>query len=105
MRQRYKNRAIKLISLGILLNVAFIVLIILRKHGIPDGVVAVGAVVLGAVGSILYVQGCVALAEAKGYTGAEVVAIIIISYCCFLPLMIFIPLVLLFGIRDKTSDK
>jgi drug/metabolite transporter (DMT)-like permease len=83
--------------------ILLVVLVVLRKHGIPDGVVAVGAVLLGAVGSIFYIQGCIALAEAKGYTGAVVASVIIASYC-FLPLLFVIPLVLFFGLKDKTKD-
>jgi hypothetical protein len=105
MRPQHQSRAIKLLSLGFSLIVALVVLVVLRKHGIPDGVVAVGAVTLGIVGSILYIQGCIALAEAKGYPGASVAAIIIVSYCCFAPLMLFIPLVLIFGLKDKTQSR
>jgi hypothetical protein len=105
MRRRDRNRAIKLLSVGLLLIVALIVLIVLRKHGIPDGVVAVGAVALGISGSILYIQGCIALAEAKGHSGASVAAIIIVSYLCFAPLMLFIPLILIFGLKDRTGNR
>ena len=92
MRLNYRNRAIKHLSLGMLLIIALVVLVILRKHGIPDGVVAIGAVALGIGGTIFYIQGCIALAEAKGYSGASVAAIIFVSYLCFAPLMLFIPL-------------
>jgi hypothetical protein len=105
MRVRYRNRAIKLLSLGILMIVLLIALVLLRKHGIPDGVVAVGAVLLGVVGSIFYIQGCIALAEAKGYTGVVVAAVIIVSYFCFAPLLLVIPLVLFFGLKDKTHGR
>jgi hypothetical protein len=105
MRLRYRNRAIKLLSLGIVMIAALIILIMLRKHGIPDGVVAVGAVALGIGGSIFYIQGCIALAEAKGYAGASVAAIIIVSYFCFMPLLLFIPFIVLFGFKDKTGSR
>jgi hypothetical protein len=105
MRIRYRNRAIKCFSIGIALIACLIFLITFRKHGIPDGVVAVGAVLFGAVGSILYIQGCIALAEAKGYSGGSVAAIIIVSYFCFAPLMFFIPFILLFGFKDKTKNR
>jgi hypothetical protein len=85
--------------------VLLIALVLLRNHGIPDGVVAVGAVLLGIVGSIFYIQGCIALAEAKGYTGAVVAAVIIVSYFCFVPLLLVIPLVLFFGLKDKFGEK
>ncbi len=80
-------------------------LILSRNQGIPDGVIAVLAVISGAVGSIFYVQGCVALAEAKGYTGAAVAGMIVIAYFCFLPLFFIIPLVLILGLKDKTQDR
>jgi hypothetical protein len=105
MITRKRNRAIKLLSLGFLLILLLIVLILLRKHGIPDGVIAVGCVLFGALGSIFYIQGCIALAEAKGHSGAVVAAVIIVSYCCFAPLLFLIPVVVLFGLKDQTKDK
>jgi hypothetical protein len=111
MRLKYRNRAIKFLSLGILMIASLVTLILLRKHGIPDGVVAVGAVALGIGGTIFYIQGCVALAEAKGYSGASVAVIIIGTYLfsfifyLLLPLILFIPLVILFGFKDKTRER
>ena len=105
MIKRYRNRAIQKLSIGFSLILILAVLVLLRKHGIPDGVIAVAAVLLGAVGSILYIQGCIALAEAKGHSGAVVAAVIIVAYCCFAPLLFLIPLILLFGLKDQTKDK
>lgn len=105
MRIKYRNRAIKLIGLGITMIVALVFLVVLGRHHIPDGVIAVLGVLLGIGGSIFYIQGCIALAEARGYTGASVAAIIIVSYLCFAPLLLFIPLILLFGFKDQTRDR
>lgn len=105
MRPHQRNRAIKLIGLGLLLIGSMIALIVLRRLGIPAVVVAIGAVVLGVFGSILYLQGCIALAEAKGHTGASVAAIIIISYFCFFPLLPFIPLIVMFGLADRNRSR
>jgi len=105
MRLRYRNRAIKLISLGFVLIVALIALVVFGKHHVPDGVIAVVAVLFGIGGSIFYIQGCIALAEAKGYTGGSVPAMIIVSYFCFLPLLLFIPLIILFGFKDRYQNR
>ena len=105
MRLKYRNRAIKLLSLGFVLIVALIALVIFGKHHVPDGVIAVVAVLFGIGGSIFYIQGCIALAEAKGYTGGSVPAMIIVSYFCFLPLLFFIPVIILFGFKDRYRDR
>ena len=101
----YRNRAVKQIGLGILLIALLVVLVLLRHHGVPDGVIAIGALVLGIFGSLFYIQGCIALAEAKGHTGASVAAMIIVCYFCFFPLLPFIPLILLFGMNDRTQTQ
>jgi len=105
MRRRYRNRAGSKLLLGGLMIAVLAALVALRKHGIPDGVVAVGAVALGVLGSIFYIQGCTALAEAKGYHGSTILAIIIFSYACFFPMMLFIPLIIFFGFKDRTSSR
>jgi hypothetical protein len=105
MIKRYRNRAIKKLSVGLSLILMLTVLVLFRRHGIPAGIIAVGAVILGAGGSIFYIQGCIALAEAKGHSGSTVAAIIIVSYFCFAPLLLLIPLIVLFGLRDQTKDR
>lgn len=105
MRTSYRNKAIKLLSLGFTLIVALIILLVFGRHHIPGGVVALIGLILGVGGTIFYIQGCVALAEAKGYSGAAVPVMIIVFYFCFLPLLPFIPLVLLFGFKDKCKRR
>jgi hypothetical protein len=105
MRLKYRNRAIKLLSLGLVLIASLIVLLIFGTHHISDGVIALVGLMLGAGGSIFYIQGCIALAEAKGYTGASVPVMIIVSYFCLLPVLPFIPVIILFGFKDKYRDR
>jgi len=105
MRIEFRNRATKLISFGLLLIAALAVLVVFGKDRIPDVVVVVGAVLLGTFGSICYIQGCIALAEAKGYFESSVPVMITLSFFFFLPLLFFIPLFLLYGLKDRDRGR
>jgi Na+/H+-translocating membrane pyrophosphatase len=76
MITRYRTRAVKRLALSGLLIVLIPLLVGLRAAGLPDAVVAVGAVLLGTFALVVYVQGNIALAEAKGYDSSVVAAII-----------------------------
>jgi hypothetical protein len=98
MITRYRNRAIRGIALGLLMFGLVASLIALRKCGMPEVIVLLGAILLGIYGVILYLRGCIALAEAKGHTGLA--GIMLIS--AFLPGAIFLlPLVLILMLEDR----
>jgi hypothetical protein len=115
MKVKFRNRAILLIGLAILMFATLAGVVALRKHGIPDGLIAVCAVCLGIGGAILYLQGCIALAEARGHNGPAVASIVILIYACgaggaylspvlgagFLTLLLIVPLIVLIGTTDK----
>ena len=95
------------------------VLVCLRKRGIPDGVLAVSAIVLGIGAAVFFLQGCIALAEARGHNGAIVAAMVLLIYLCgglgawlapalgfaFWGLLLLLPLLVLAGFKDKFKKR
>ena len=105
MITRYRTRAVKRLALSGLLIVLIPLLVGLRAAGLPDAVVAVGAVLLGTFALVVYVQGNIALAEAKGYDSSVVAANIMVASICLGGLFFVMPLILLFGLKDKTGRR
>ena len=102
MITRHRNRAIKRLGLSFSLLILLVVLVGTRALGLPAALIAVGAVLLGTFAVVFYVQGNIALAEAKGYDGSVVAAIIIVACLCLGGLFFAMPLIIFFGLKDKT---
>jgi hypothetical protein len=104
MITHYRNRAFK--QLGISFSLLLFTLIFcvgLHAAGFPKALVAVSAVITITFAFVFYVQGNIALAEAKGHDGSVVAAIIIVACLCLGGLFFAMPLILLFGLNDKTK--
>jgi hypothetical protein len=101
----YKNKAIKRLSISFLLFVLAIFLIGMRASGFPEVIFAVGMILLLTFTFIFYVQGNIALAQAKGYDGSVVAAVVIVAALCFGFLFFAMPLILLFGLKDKSPKR
>lgn len=102
MITRYRNHGIMGIALGFLMFGLLVLLIVLRKSGLPDVIVVLGAILLAIGGIILYLRGCISLAEAKGHTGGGVTASIIMSV--LLPgAILVLPIVLVLILEDKNK--
>ena|SRR5437762_12094100 len=102
MITRYRNRAIKRLSLSLFFVLIVVSLIMLRTLGLPDAVAVMGGITFGTFAILFYVQGNIALAEAKGYDSSIVAVIILASFFCFfLGLFFIMPLILYFGLKDK----
>jgi hypothetical protein len=67
--------------------------------------IAVGAVTLGTFSVVFYIQGNIALARAKGYDDSSVAAIIIVSGVCLMGLFYAMPLIIFFGLKDRTKSR
>ena len=106
MITRHRNRAIKHLSLSFSLLILLVVLLAgARALGLPDALTAVGGILLGTFAIVFYVQGNIALAEAKGYDGSVVAAIIIVATLCLGGLFFAMPLIIFFGLKDKTKSR
>jgi hypothetical protein len=101
----YRNKAIKLLGLSFALLLLMFVVIGLRAAGLPAALVAVGVVILATFSVVFYVQGNIALAKAKGYDGSVVAAIIIVASLCLGGLFFAMPLIILFGMKDKNKAR
>jgi hypothetical protein len=66
--------------------------------------VVLGAILLATAGIILYLRGCITLAEAKGHTGGGVTAAIIVSTFCLPGVMFLLPIVLALVLEDRTGS-
>lgn len=84
-----------------LLLVFSVVIFSLKRKGAPDAVLAVVSLTSILFALILYIQGNIALAEAKGHHGSVVAAIIIVSCICLGGLFFAMPLIILFGLEDR----
>ena len=104
MITRYKKRAFR--DLGISF-VFFILLILLGgfRPVIPKFIFAVVTALVLPFMLIFYVQGNIALAKARGYEGAVVFPIILVGTCCCGAFFFAMPLIIYFGLEDKTGAK
>ncbi len=105
MITRHRNRALKQLGISFALLVLTILLIGTRTLGVPAALVAVGAILLGTFALVFYVQGNIALAQAKGHDGSVVAAIIIVASLCLGGLFFAMPLIILFGLKDRTRTR
>lgn len=105
MIQRYKKRAIKHIVTGILIIASIGFLLLFKKIGLPDAVGGACGVIMLIIGGVFYIRGCLSLCKAKGYSGASVLPILVFSFFCCLPFILFIPVIIYFGLTDKTGTR
>jgi drug/metabolite transporter (DMT)-like permease len=105
MISHYRNTALKQLGLSILFLVLLFVLAGLQPYGIPKVVIAIGCVLLGTFSFYFYGVGSVTLAKAKGYDDTVVLAIIVVGFLCLAGLLYVIPLIILFGLKDRTKPK
>jgi len=103
MITRLRNKAFKRLGLSLSLLILTFVILSLRSAGLPEALVAVAAIISVTFSVILYVQGNIALAEAKGHHGSSVAAIIIVASLCLGGLFFAMPLILLFGFEDRNK--
>jgi len=66
MIARQRNKALKQLTISFGLVVLTVLLAGARTLGVPAALVAVGAILLGTFALVFYVQGNIALAQAKG---------------------------------------
>lgn len=104
MIPRYRNRALKQLGLSFLLLVLMFVFVGMGAY-VPKVVIAVSCIILGTFSFYFYGVGSVTLAKAKGYDDTVVLAIIIVSFLCLSGLLYTIPLIILFGLKDRTKPR
>ena len=106
MIRRHRQKAIEHLSISFALFLLAMVLIVLRaNHFIPEMIFAVAMILVGTFGFIFYVRGNLALAHAKGYDDSVVLVIIIAAALCSGCLFFAMPLILIFGLKDKTGSR
>ena len=101
MIPRYRNKAFKRLSVSFLLVVLTFLLLSQRGFSLPSALVAICVILLATFAVVFYIQGNIALAEAKGYDSSVVAAIIIVSALCTGGLFFGMPLIILFGLKDR----
>ena len=100
---RLRNKAFRRLGLSFSLLILTLVIVSLRRAGLPEALVAVAAIISITFAVVLYVQGNIALAEAKGHHSSAVAAIIIVASLCLGGLFFAMPLILLFGFEDRNK--
>lgn len=103
MITRLRNKALERLGVSFLLLVFAVVLLSLKRRGVPDAILAVGSITSVIFAFVLYVQGNIALAEAKGHDGSVVAAIVIVACLCLGGLFFAMPLIILFGLEDRNK--
>jgi hypothetical protein len=106
MIQHYKKQAIKRMVTGLLVIACIGLLLLFKKLGMPENALTdTCGVTLLIVGGIYYIWGCLSLCKARGYSGASILPILILSFICCMPFILFIPVVIYFGLTDKTGTR
>ena len=105
MITQHRNRAIKRLGISFLFLILGIFLLGMRTSGFSRELIAVGVILLITFAFVFYVQGNIALAEARGYDGSVVAAIIIVASLCLGGLFFAMPLIIFFGLKDKTKRR
>ena len=101
----HRNNAFKRLGLSFGLLVCIVLLVGTQALGVPKVLIAVGAVILATFSVVLYIQGNIVLARAKGYDDSAVAAIIIVSGLCLMGLFYAMPLIIFFGLKDRTKSR
>lgn len=99
-----RNKAIQRLGFSFASFVLTIALF-LTGTSLPKALVGAAAVPLITFTLIFYIQGNIALAQARGYDGSVVAAVIIFAALCLGWLFFAMPLILLFGLKDKTKRR
>ena len=106
MIPHYRNRALKQLGLSFSFLVLMFILVGLRADiPVPNVIIAIGCILLGTFSFYYYGVGSVTLAKAKGYDDTVVLAIIIVSFLCLSGLLYTIPLIIFFGLKDRTKPR
>jgi hypothetical protein len=105
MITKYRNRAALRLSIGFCMFFGGLCVVVLTQHGPSERIGGFFGVVSGGVGYLLFVFGCVDLLKAKGYDSSISLAFIIPAVCCSLAFIFFAPLVIIFGLQDKTKNR
>ncbi len=100
-----RNKALKRLGLSLLLLVMTALLAFTSFFGIPQTVIAVGAILLLTFAFVFYIQGNIALANARGYDDSSVAAIVITAVLCTGGLFFMMPFILFFGFKDRTKHR
>ena len=100
-----RNRALKQLGIAFVLLVLTCSVFVAGALGMPDMVVALGAILFGTFALIYYVKGNVSLAEARGHSGSAVAAIIIVASLCLSLLFFAMPLIIFFGLEDREKRR
>ncbi len=100
-----RNRAVKRLGISFLFLVLATFLLMMRGSGLPRALLAAGGIVLFTFAFVFYIQGNIALAEARGHDSSVVAAIIIVASLCLGGLFFAMPLILFFGLKDKTKGR
>lgn len=99
-----KSGSLKLVFGFGLLFLSFVVLALTAKTDARKLGEFIG-IVVGLVGYLIFAYGCSDLLKARGYDSSMALAFIIPVLCCG-PIFIFIaPIVIFFGLKDKTKRR
>jgi len=101
MIPKLRNQGLVRLAIGFgMMFLAFAIAVMLGHTAARRGGFGAG-VVLGIVGVIIYYVGLADLLQAKGYSGAIVVAIIVLGFCIPLVSAFVMTPVVLFALKDK----
>ena len=101
MIPKLRNQGLMRLGIGFGMMLLAFVMAVLLDHTAARSVGFAAAVILGIVGLILYYFGLAGLLQAKGYSGAIVIAIIVLGLCIPLVSAFVMTPVVLFALKDK----
>jgi drug/metabolite transporter (DMT)-like permease len=105
MISKYRNRAAVKLAIAVGIGVVAALLVIKGRGPRGNDLYLCGGVLLMLAAMALYAWGTSDLATAKGYTHGTVPALLIVGYFCAPIIMPLMPLIVLFGLKDKTVSR
>jgi phosphotransferase system glucose/maltose/N-acetylglucosamine-specific IIC component len=101
MIPKLRNQGLIRLAIGFGLMLLAFVLAVLFEHTAARQVAFAMGVILGIVGAIIYYVGLADLLQAKGYSGAIVIGIVVLGFCIPLVSAFVMTPVVLFALKDK----
>ena len=109
MDPRLRNRGWLKLGVGFLIFIAFSIVVFIDRRSFQNHHVSQNVQLLLLLLYVLMlvfgIWGSIDLASAKGHGSEVVAAIVVLGFCCAPSLILGLPLIILFGLEDKTRSR
>jgi hypothetical protein len=105
MITKYRNKALLRLALGFGLLIFGVVIAGVTSHTSAGQLGGCLGVISALIGYMIYVYGCADLLKSKGYDSNMMPAFIIPALCCSAAFIFLAPVIILFGLEDRTTRR